>query len=194
MGLHHRKWMAWGALDSSWSVRSAINSRSAAANSCPRPTTARWPSRSARRRAPALNMRATRSKRPPNSRVPMPEMKHTDSSRQCHRRPRLGRCWREGDRSTLARELGRGSARQTQAARGRGVRGVRRSRTRACASRCRSSSMARTRGSSWRSPTSSWRKSGRFQAPWTWVCRSRIPRMSCESRSTAALPTSSAFR
>ena len=70
--LHHRKWMASGAVlllvgAITFQVRLA-----AAASSCPSPTTARWPSKYARRRAPVSSTRAARWKRPRSSRATCP--------------------------------------------------------------------------------------------------------------------------
>ena len=127
------------------------------------------------------------------------ELARTDARDQEHRRrvnATGGRVWVDvgdkGDRSrSLQRARGR-PARQAQAARRRRIRGARRSRQGRAQAGADPVLRRRTRASSWRSPTSSWTRCGRFRAPWTWACPSRIRRTSCASSSIAVSRTSSA--
>ena len=76
--LHHRIWMAVGAFHC-WSLRSRIREHSAAANSCPSPTTARWPSKCARRLRTSLEYARSKVEKAAELARQIPEVKSTDS-------------------------------------------------------------------------------------------------------------------
>ena len=95
----------------------------AAANSCPSPTTARWPSKCARRRAPASSTRAARWRRPRELARTMPETKSTDARVNATG----GRVWvdvgdKSDDRDRSLEELAGALRDDAQATGGRRVR------------------------------------------------------------------------
>ncbi len=141
------------------SAPSRCRSPSAARASCPhlgrgRPS----PSTCARRPRRASNTRSSRSRRRRRSRAPSPRPWPPTAYVNAERRARV-RGHRQEQQAQALRVRDRAAAAQAAGAhRRRRVHGARRPQQRRRASRCRSSSPARIRAGSWRSPPPSWRR------------------------------------